>query len=58
MSRCDCPPDRHTRACMRERVAAERAAQGLPPTVTDESTRARVASIVASTRGSKRKASA
>lgn len=55
MTRCDCPSDRHTRECVRERVAAERAAQGLPPTVTDEAARARIASIIASARDAKRR---
>ena len=54
MSACDCPSDRHTRECIGERVVAERAAQGLPPVVTDEVARARIASIVASARKPKR----
>lgn len=51
---CDCPRQEHTDACVAARVRAEREAQGLPPTLTDPAIRARVASIVASTRDAKR----
>lgn len=57
MTSCDCPKDGHTRECVGRRIRAERKAQGLPPTVTDPSALARVASIVASTRD-RRQASA
>lgn len=50
LDRCVCPDTGHTDECVAARVTAERAAQGLPPTVTDPTARARVASIVASTR--------
>lgn len=47
---CDCPTDVHLDGCVVTQVRAERAAQGLPPTVEDSATLARVASIVAGTR--------
>lgn len=53
MATCACLRDGHTDECVAARIRAERQAQGLPPTLTDPAIRARVASIVASTRDQK-----
>jgi len=46
---CDCPYTGHTVECVRAWVAESRAAQGLPPTLTDPATLARIARMIRDT---------